>query len=254
MQAMILAAGQGRRLEDRRRRPKCLREVGGMPLVHHQMAALAEVGIGDVVIVVGYEHQQIRDAVGHSARYAVNMRYADTNSMYSFLLGRGLVGDDVLVMNSDLLFAPALLERLLAHDGSALLYDSGYGTDDEEMKVRIRDGRLVEMSKVMQGPAVAGENVGVLRLTGGALRTATASAQAIVAGGGERAWLAAAVNCAAVDHEIACVDVAGLPWVEIDFPEDLARARTEVFPAVARAAAHHHAGSPLEPAQLRSVS
>jgi choline kinase len=233
VQAVILAAGKGRRLRDPRGRPKCLRKVGGLSLVEHQLAALTQVGISDVVIVVGFEHGQIRESVGASARYVINKRFAETNSMYSFLLSLDLIRDDVIVMNSDLYFHPALLVRLQELDGDALLYDSASGEEDEQMKVRVDHGRLVEMSKVMRSDRVCGENVGMLRLSSTSMRHVADAARAIAAAGGERAWLAAAINQVAVDHPIRCVDVAGWPWVEIDFPEDLARARSEVFPAVA---------------------
>lgn len=235
MQAIILAAGQGQRLRDRHGRPKCLREVGGVPLVTHQLAALAEVGIDDVVIVVGYEQDQVRDAVGTAARYVVNERFSETNSMYSFLLASGEVQDDVIIMNADLFFHPALPGRLQEIEGDALLFDSNSGSDDEHMKVEVIDGLLVEMSKVMDLGGVCGENVGMLRLCATTMGRAAAAARAIIGGGGEQAWLAAAINCIAGSHPIQCIDVAGWPWVEIDFPEDLARARFEVFPGVAEA-------------------
>ena len=64
MQALILAAGKGSRLDDHLGRPKCLREVGDVPLLHHQLAALAAVDVLDVLVVVGYEQASVRDSVG----------------------------------------------------------------------------------------------------------------------------------------------------------------------------------------------
>jgi choline kinase len=153
--------------------------------------------------------------------------------MYSFLLARSLVREDVLVMNSDLFFHPALVARLLDQGGDALLYDSGSGDEEEQMKVRVSDGRLVEMSKALPSDQVCGENVGMLHLAPATVEDAFAAARAIAANGGEQAWLASAINRVAVDHRIRCLDVVGWPWVEIDFPADLRRARTEVLPQVA---------------------
>ena len=68
-----------------------------------------------------------------------------------------------------------------------------------------------------------------------ASRLRPGQAHAIVNAGGEQAWLATAINSVAVEHPIRCVDVAGWPWVEIDFPEDLWRARAQVFPSVSEA-------------------
>lgn len=235
MQAIILAAGEGRRLLDPQGRPKCLREVGGSPLVHHQVRALNAAGVDDVSIVVGYEHEQVRSAVGAEARYVVNPRFAETNSMYSFLLAGSVIHDDVVVMNSDLFFDPSMIACLLEDDDDALLYDSDSGGDDEEMKVEVVDGHLVEMAKDLPPDRVSGENVGILRLSVATALDTIVAARAIASAGGERAWLATAINRVATDHPILCRDVSGSSWVEIDFPEDLRRARTEVLPSIAEA-------------------
>ena len=235
MQALILAAGEGSRLEDPRERPKCLREVGGLPLLHHQLAALTAVDVHDVVIVVGYRQALIRDSVGSWARFVTNDRFAETNSMYSYLLGQRATDDDLLVMNSDIFCDPRMFEMLLDADGDALLYDSSSGDDEEEMKVHVRRGTLVEMSKTLPPGRVSGENVGILRLSRDTAQSTAAAAAALIAAGHDRGWLAEAINFAAADHPIACLDVDGWPWVEIDFPKDLARAREEVFPRVAAA-------------------
>lgn len=235
LRTIILAAGIGTRLRDPRSRAKCLRKVGGVSLVEHQLAILDGAGLTDVTLVVGHAEEDVRAHLGGRVHYVVNSSFADTNSLYSFLLAAKDVQDDVIVMNCDVLFHPDLLARLVDTDGDALLYDSGSGDDDEHMKVRISRGHLVEMSKVLSGDQVDGENVGVLRLSRQAVRDAVVAARRIIASGGRQAWLAAAINEVAGLHRIECLDVAGRPWVEIDYPEDLMRARSEVLPALASA-------------------
>jgi choline kinase len=126
---------------------------------------------------------------------------------------------------------------LLAADGDALLYDASTGDEDEQMKVHVRDGSLVEMSKTLPPERVSGENVGILRLSRETARSVAAEAASLIAAGHERAWLAEAINAVAAAHPITCVDIEGWPWVEIDFPDDLVRAREEVLPRVAAALA-----------------
>jgi choline kinase len=237
VQALILAAGAGTRLGDHLGRPKCLREVGDVPLLHHQLAALAAIDVLDVLVVVGYKQASIKDSVGSWARFVTNERYAETNSMYSFLLGERALDDDLLVMNSDIFCDPRMFQVLLAADGDALLYDASTGDEDEQMKVHVRDGSLVEMSKTLPAERVSGENVGILRLSRETARSVAAEAASLIAAGHERAWLAEAINAVAAAHPITCVDIEGWPWVEIDFPDDLVRAREEVLPRVAAALA-----------------
>lgn len=234
MQGLILAAGNGSRLDGEiGYTPKCLAQVGPQSLIDHQLDALAAAGIDSVVVVVGFEAGQVRSAVGRRATFVVNERYAATNSMYSFLLAEHLITDEVLVLNCDVLFPPALLRWLCAAPASVVAFDSGSGDDAEHMKVAVHQGRLIEMSKTLPSARTAGENLGVLRLDRQAAATAFDAARALVADGREREWLASALNRAARRHRIAGLDVAGLPWAEIDFPEDLHRARTQVWPAIA---------------------
>jgi L-glutamine-phosphate cytidylyltransferase len=237
VQALILAAGEGSRLVDPLGRPKCLREVGDTPLVHHQLTALASADVLDVVIVVGYAQARVKDSVGSWARFVTNERFVETNSMYSFMLGARALEDDVLVMNSDVYCDPRMFQLLLAADGDAILYDSSSGDEDEQMKVQVHDGALVQMSKTLPPDRVGGENVGILKLARETAQAAAEVAEDLFADGHERAWLAEAINVVAARHPIECVDVRGWPWVEIDFPEDLVRARTVVHPRVEAALA-----------------
>ena len=83
-QAVILAAGSGRRI----RRvlpgiPKCLADVGGASLIERHLDLLEEVDITRVCVLVGYEHDKIRSALGERCQYILNERYDSTNSLFS---------------------------------------------------------------------------------------------------------------------------------------------------------------------------
>ena len=82
MDALILAAGSGRRL--RLNRPKCLVELGGRPLIDHQLQALAWAGVDRVVVVAGYMADDVMAALPPGLPVVVNEDYAETNSLYSF--------------------------------------------------------------------------------------------------------------------------------------------------------------------------
>jgi choline kinase len=100
------------------------------------------------------------------------------------------------------------------------------------MKVCVEDGRLVEMSKRLPSTRTSGENLGILHLTEEVARSAFGVAGALLRRGGAKDWLGAAINSLVRRRPIGCVDVAGLPWVEIDFPHDLSAARRRVWPAI----------------------
>ena len=230
MRAIILAAGTGSRLGVGH--PKCMTQVGGHSLLHHQLAALRSVGVGDVTVVVGHQHNRIRSAGTYDLDLVMNERFATTNSLYSFWLARRPTDDDVLLLNSDVLFPLQVLEDLLAEPGSAVAYDSTSGGDPEHMKVALQSGRLTVMSKMLAAGRTCGENLGVIRLSAAAANTAFAAADALIHGGADADWVASAVNAAASEHWIGAADMAGMPWIEIDFPPDLTVARRRIWPRI----------------------
>lgn len=230
MDGLILAAGCGSRLGTRS--PKCLAEVGGRSLLRIQLEALQRAGAESVTIVVGYRHEEIRAAAYGDATFVSNDRFAETNSMYSFYLARSAVRGDLVVLNSDVLFPLELLTRVLDVEGSALAFDSGSGEEEEHMKVNLNDGRLVTMSKDLPQTATDGENVGLLHLSAAAAAASFDAAGALIDAGHDLGWLAQAVSAITSEHLISGVDIAGLPWVEIDYPDDLIAARTQIWPAI----------------------
>lgn len=234
MKGLILAAGRGSRLGRYNNTAKCLLEVRGRRLIEYQLEACAEAGVAPVSLVVGYCADDVREVVGIRAEYIHNPRWESTNSLYSFLLAREWIDGPVVVMNSDILFHPDILNRVLAAGGDALAYDSGSGRAPEHMKVEVAGARLVDMSKQLPLERSAGENVGILSFSAEGARALLDRAAAIAADGGEKNWLGAAVRQLAAERTIRAIDIAGLPWGEIDSTFDLENVRRKVYPRIRR--------------------
>src|SRR4051794_38715168 len=98
MDALILAAGSGRRL--RHARPECLVELGDRLLIDHQLEALAWAGIDRFVVAAGYQADAVHDAVPADTVIVHNPHYGITNSLYSFWLARHEIGEEVLILNA----------------------------------------------------------------------------------------------------------------------------------------------------------
>jgi choline kinase len=237
MKGVILAAGRGSRLNGTAGdKPKCLVRAGGMTLVDRQIRSLRRAGIDDIVVVVGCQADRVRQSCGAGVQYVENCRFAETNSLFSLWTARALLYEGFVVLNCDVLFHPALLDELLAthHDAALLIDYRGEGEPpygDEEMKVKVRDGLVVDMSKTMDPAEADGENLGIVKFGPASAPTLVAILDRIVADGGLRDWAPKAFRDFAQQRPLHAIAANG-PWIEIDFPEDFQRALKDVLPAI----------------------
>lgn len=245
LRALILAAGRGLRLNGGARpdgAPKCLLRFGGQTLLERHVALLRSCGVRDICVVIGYQAQRVREhlerlgAVGVSTVF--NPDFA-SGSVISLWRADAVMrsGRDTLLMDGDVLYDRRMLEHLIASPhADCLLMDSEFEKGEEPVKVCLRDGRIVEFRKRLP-PDLSydrcGESVGFFRL--GAATCAALAARAVDYAGGGRG---------AEPHEEALrdlmldprrpafgvEDVTGLPWVEIDFPEDVRAAEDLILP------------------------
>jgi choline kinase len=238
MRGIILAAGRGSRLNGTaKERPKCLVELGGLTLVKRQIRVLEQAGIDDITVVVGCHADRVRRECGHDITYVENAAYASTNSMYSLWVARPLLYEGFVVLNCDVLFHPALLGDLLSsrHEHALLLaYREADQPEfgDEEMKVKVRCGRVVEMSKTMNPAEADGENLGIVKFGPSGAAALVAIMDRLVAAGGLKEWAPRAFAEFAKSHPLHAIGTRGLPWIEIDFPEDYRKAAHEVLPQI----------------------
>jgi L-glutamine-phosphate cytidylyltransferase len=238
MRGIILAAGRGSRLNGTAgESPKCLVKAGGITLVERQIHLLREAGIHDITVVVGCQAERVRRTCGHGVTYVENARYAETNSMYSLWMARPLLYEGFVVLNCDVIFHPILLGDLLSarHDNALLLAyreadQAPFG--DEEMKVKVRCGRVVDMSKAMDPSEADGENLGIVKFGPDGAAELVSIMDRLIAAGGLRDWAPRAFAEFARTHPLHAIGTRGLPWIEIDFPEDYQRALREVLPEI----------------------
>ncbi len=234
MRAVILAAGRGTRLAGASNGlPKCLIDIGGRPLIHHQLDVLSEMGVGPVLVVVGYEADRVRESLGARVDYVLNPRFASTNSLHSLLLASGRIEDPFLLLHGDTLFDPAVLEAVFRSGEDTLAYDSSSGREPAHMKVHVRDGRLADISKQVPPGSISGESLGILYLGTRAADVMFRKGGEIAAAGRTGAYWAEAVRASLGEVIIKAADVAGTPWAEIDTPDELDRARRVFWPLVA---------------------
>ena len=241
---LMLCAGRGRRLgPEAPPLPKVLLRFGGRSLLERHLQHLSAAGAGPVTLVVGYRREAIeaeleRLGCGGQVRLIHNPAWQE-GSVVSLDAGRPVLesGGPVLLMDADVLYDRRLLDRLLgsAHPG-VLLLDRELEPGDEPVKICLdAAGRIVDFAKRPEVEhALAGESVGFFRFSADIAASLALRAHATVHGGGRmleyeepiRALIRA--DTAMFGYE----DVTGLPWTEIDFMEDVAKAES-LLPSLA---------------------
>jgi choline kinase len=244
MKAVILAAGRGGRLRDvTGSLPKCLARIGAATILERQLAALRAAGIRDITLVAGYGIDDVRRTCGAGVALVQNTRYVATNSLYSLWLTRDLLTGPFVVLNCDVLFHQQILDDLLDaryEDALAIAARGDAIYSDEEMKVRVRAGRVVDIAKTIESADADGENVGIAKFGAEGTRVLVDELQRLVADGAARAWLPEAFAAFSRRRPLHAVETRGFPWIEIDFPEDYWRACAHVLPLIESDASPSH--------------
>ena len=235
MKAIILSAGQGKRLLPLTERvPKCMLPVAGRPLISRQIDGLLKRGVDDITVVVGFGAEVVE--TGIAQRYAsprirtlYNPFYTITDNLVSCWVARGEMQDEFLILNGDTLYADEVLQTLLAapEHPITLAVSRKDSYDDDDMKV-IRDGdRLLQVGKKLSRDQVNAESIGMMTFRGegprlfrdamdAALRTPAALSQ----------WYLSLIDALANAGVVFTQEIPADGWAEVDSPADLERAST----------------------------
>lgn len=237
MQAVILSAGQGRRLLPLTAdRPKCLIDLHGKTLLQWQLDALLSAGVGPITVVTGYASDAVESVIarhyaGRPVRVQYNPFFQVADNLGSCWIARAAFDGEVLLLNGDTVFEPAVVERLLTAAAAPirLATDCKSGYDDDDMKVITEGTRLLRIGKHLPVDAVDAESIGMLRFSAdGARRFQVAVERALREPDGLRWWYLSVIDRLADEGLVETCSIAGLRWGEVDFPRDLDTARAVV--------------------------
>jgi choline kinase len=238
--ALILAAGIGKRMSGdlpaHLRQPKALLRFGGTSLLARHVAILGRAGIADITVVAGFMADAIRAEIatlpqaGPHVHVIVNPDFRE-GSVVSLHAGAAVLGHGgpVLLMDADVIYDHRLMARLLgsAH-ANCLLLDRDIEPGDEPVKLCIAGGRITDFHK---RPRAAyewyGESVGFFRFDAIAAAELADRAAQYVADGRRAMEYEEPIRdmmLASAADRFGFEDISGLPWTEIDFQEDVAKA------------------------------
>ena len=237
--AIILAAGRGRRLAGGADQPpKALLEFGGKTLLQRHLELLEQAGAGPVSLVVGYRRAAIEAELARLGRTdtieLIDNPDWQQGSVVSLDRAAGVLraGVPVLLMDADVIYDHRLLARLLhsPHE-NALLLDREIEPGDEPVRICVAGTRrIVDFAKT---PALAGdwhgESVGFFRFAAGMAARLAAEVRAVVDRGARMTDYEEPIRTLIRADEAGTAfgfeDVTGLPWTEIDFMDDVEKAR-----------------------------
>lgn len=219
MKVVILAAGKGSRLGGNNL-PKPLTHLkGGKTILGLQLEALsAHISLEQVIVIVGYHKEQIMEQFP-GLLYVYNPDYATENTAKSLLRALKKLEEDVLWINGDVVFHPAVLSRLLATPRTSMVVNVGK-VGEEEVKYRQDEhGRILEVSKTVSCPH--GEALGINYCTPGDLARFRANLSLC----SRLDYFERGLElCIQQGTDVWSVPVDAQLCTEIDFPEDLAKA------------------------------
>ncbi|MEN8191569.1 MAG: phosphocholine cytidylyltransferase family protein [Bacteroidota bacterium] len=170
MKAIILAAGVASRLRPLTNgTPKCLLKVGDKSILERTIDNIVLNGITDIIVVTGFLREMIENFLINNYpnlnfTFIYNTKYASTNNIYSLWMAKGdLLGHDILLLDSDIVFDSRILGQLINSDyDNCLSVRSDHELGEEEVKLLLNgDGSIKEISKVIDPKLSIGESMGI---------------------------------------------------------------------------------------------
>lgn len=228
MLPVILAAGLGRRLGGI---PKALFDLDGRPLALRAAHALAEIGHERVVLVTGHGADQLEQwwaeaAPPLEATFVFNEHYADLNNFWTVALAcERCEPGELLFINSDIVFLPAVAADAATAGGDLSLAVEQAPTDAEALKVRVEDGHVRELGKHLDPADSFGEFIGISALAPAGREVFVRHARAAKDAGEANLYYEDIYSRMLGDVDARMSAVAASDWAEIDAPEDVPRAQ-----------------------------
>ena len=213
-------------------KPKCLLEVGGKTLLQRTVDAMISAGVKEFVVVTGYRENMIREflTIHYSLctiHYIDNPDYEHNNNIFSLWLAmQKLHGQEVLLMDSDILCDPEAVRRVARKTNPALAMQQ-HELGEEEMKIVVDEaGRITEISKTCSPDDAIGESVGIEKMTPAYTEAIYQELRKMILDEAqidifyERAF----ERLIPQGHTFEVVDTTDLFSYELDTPEDLEKA------------------------------
>jgi L-glutamine-phosphate cytidylyltransferase len=237
MKVIILAAGVGKRMPAVTDKiPKCLIKFDNKTLIERYLESLSLLDVKDIVFVIGHFKEKIKEIVKNNnsnfnIKYIENEQYTK-GSILSLWCARNELDDNTLIMDADVLFHEKLLIRLARSENkNCFLLDECFKDTGEEMKLFVRGNKVIGISKHNSYDCdFVGEGVGFFKLSANDCHVLKNILEEFERMGKVDVEYEDALHELLHHCSVGFEKVEGLPWIEIDFEEDIEKARREILP------------------------
>lgn len=241
MKAIILGAGQGKRLlpltSDR---PKNTIDVAGRTMLAWQVEQFIRCDVKRIHVITGFKAEaQDREIERLREKYPdcdldtiFNPFYKVSDNLVSCWMATDRMDSDFVLVNGDTLFHESVLRRLLSNRNApvTLAIDKKDHYDEDDMKVHLDGTQLLEIGKDLPTDRVNGESIGMLYFQGRGPEVFRKMLECVMgADGALDIWYLSAVGAIAQQHVVETQSIRGLEWCEVDFPVDRSRAEDMVL-------------------------
>jgi choline kinase len=237
MKAIILSAGQGRRLLPyTKSTPKCLLELSQKPFIEYQIDTLLQLGVDEIVVVVGYAASAVKQVLqerydSNQVRTLYNPFYEVADNLASCWMAREELHGEFMILNGDTLFEAAIIEKLIkASDYPiTLASDEKPVYDEDDMKIAHDQGRILNIGKKLPLERVNAESIGAMKFTyEGATLFREQICHDMHQAEALSRWYLSVIDQLATTGNVGTISIHGLDWTELDFVHDLEIARAMV--------------------------
>lgn len=223
MRAIITAAGFGSRMHALSEEPKCLLTISGETILGRQIRILRGLGVADITVVTGYKQDAILREYGERVSVRYNPHYEISGSIFSLWTARELLTEDVILLNSDVLFTEQPIQALIEDPNSYCLAVDRKECDREARKVKIENGLVTLVSKNISPGETFGEFIYVARVRREGLPGFRESLFTATKRDSHMGWPDAFNDLIKKNKSVHYTLVNSL-WAEIDTPEDYDKA------------------------------
>lgn len=233
MQAIIMAAGKGSRLGALTGgKPKSFVEINGKKLIEYNLRLLQKYHVDEIIIVTGYQAEEFEKLTADmsNVRLIFNPFYEMTNVLGSFYMGMEALHDDFIYLHADTLCEPSIFEKLVYPKADVVLPVEYRKWNEEAMKVRSENGKIVQITKQMPVTEAEGEFIGMAAFKKEVVSLLKEKTKQLMKEKAFTDYFESAIQrlIDEEDFQIEAVSTDGAFWAEIDFYEDYEEAAAHI--------------------------